>query len=863
MSTPARPDGADRPGAPSLAAALRGDGPRRRRRAPETPSLAVRLRPDRDVLVDTGFSLVLVVIALVGLRTGFLGPEWMLAAGAGLVLGLLVAYVASRLAWPAVLTLGVLAVVYFLFGGPFAVRGDLLGGILPSGRTLTDLAVWSVAGWKRWLTLLPPVDARGPVLALPFLAGLLGAALTLGVARRWRAVPVTAVVPVLLLAGSIWLGTREAAAVLVQGLGFAVVLIAWLVVRAQRSRAPMQNGAGHRARLVTGGGLVAVAVLLGLLLSPALPGTSTVAERDVVRASLVPPLDVSQFPSPLPGFRRYTEPNDAKLYDKPVLTVSGLPAGSTVRFATLDSYDGLVWGAADRTAEGAPFQQVGSRISQPSGGRSVTVRVSIPDGGYRSFWVPTVGAPTGLRFTGPRATALADQLWVNQGTDTAVDPAGLLPGDTYEMTAVLPDPAPTALPAELDVASGASPAVDVDFLDSRIDAWTSRVDGDAWAKLRAFAGQMRTEGTYTDGGSRTSFEKVYLPGHGISRISRFVASTKLAGNDEQYAATLALVAQRLGIPARVVMGATPPPDGTIRGKDVHAWVEVQRAGGSWFPLAASTFVPDRDKTPSEQQLKTEEQKVGAQVPPPAGISPPSLLQGPDQAQNATDVPKRKKNPFDVTAWPLWLQVLAALVLLAALAVGYVLLMRWLKARRRHRHASTGPVPARASWVWRDLLVEARSLGVTAPRRSTRREQAVVLDTALVHAADAAARRAVEAEESATDEPAGRWASLRALPDRLRPQGELEVVPTAEVAAGADALVFGPGDGDPERVVALEEVAARARASMRAGVPAWVRWRSDADPRPLLARPEGARRAPSAGRLRLPELRRRRSGASPA
>ena len=168
---------------------------------------------------------------------------------------------------------------------------------------------------------------------------------------------------------------------------------------------------------------------------------------------------------------------------------------------------------------------------------------------------------------------------------------------------------------------------------------------------------MRTEGTYTDGGTPNSFEKVYLPGHAARPAGRFVNSTKLAGNDEQYAATLALAGQRLGIPSRVVMGAEPEPSGEVRGRDVHAWVEVQLDDGSWFPLRASTFVPSRDKTPSEQQLKSEEQKVGAQVPPPAGVNPPSLLQGPDQAQNATDIAKRKKSPFDVGAWPWWLKVL--------------------------------------------------------------------------------------------------------------------------------------------------------------------------------------------------------------
>ena len=113
-----------------------------------------------------------------------------------------------------------------------------------------------------------------------------------------------------------------------------------------------------------------------------------------------------------------------------------------------------------------------------------------------------------------------------------------------------------------------------------------------------------------------------------------------------------------------------------------------------------------------------------------------MLQGPDQAQNATDIAKRKKSPFDVGAWPWWLKLLVlGIVLPLLLLAGYLLLVRWLKARRRMRHASTRAVPARAAWVWRDLAAQARSLGVRVPRRATRREQAVIIDAALAAVAD--------------------------------------------------------------------------------------------------------------------------------
>lgn len=220
-----------------------------------------------------------------------------------------------------------------------------------------------------------------------------------------------------------------------------------------------------------------------------------------------------------------------------------------------------------------------------------------------------------------------------------------------------------------------------------------------------------------------------------------------------------------------------------------------------------------------------------------------MLQGPDQAQNATDVTKRRKNPFDVTAWPLWLQVLAGLVLLALLVAFYVLALRRLKGRRRRAHAMTGPVPTRAAWVWRDLVAEAHSLGVAVPRGVTRREQAADIDAAV--AASLAARTPAEGAQPPPVPPVATG----------RPG-----VAASEVAAMVDAVVFGPGEGDPERTAALHIESEAARATMRAGVGRWTRLRSDADPRPYLVRAETrGRRGRWWRRLRLPAPARRGAG----
>ena len=770
----------------------------------------------KDWLVDLVFATALVAIALVGFRTGFLGWQWVAAAAAGVVWGLAVAWYAARRHWPVLLTAAVLVAIYFLLGGPFAVRDKLIGGVLPSLTTLTDLASAAVTGWKRWLTLLPPVDARGPLVALPWLTGLAGGALTYGIARRWSSAPVVAIAPIGLLVGSIALGTMQPAAKLIQGVLFTLVLVLWIVARSARNRASMQNGAGRSARLATGVGLLAVTALAATFLGPHLPGAQETKVRQVVRTQLVPPYDVAQFASPLAGFRRYTEPNPAALYDQTVLTVTGLPAGTPVRFANLDRYDGLVWGAADRTSDGIPFQQVGSRIAPRVSGTTVEATVTVPDGGYVGNWLPTVGSPTAISFEGPRKEALADQLWLNTGTDTAVVPAGLRGGESYRMSAILPQAAPLAeLPKELDVAGGASAPQDTTFLDAKVDAWTANA-GNTWEKFTAVAKYMASNGAYTDGGTPNSIEKVYLPGHGLARLSRFVGSSQLAGNDEQYAATLALVGQRLGIPSRVVMGATPEGDGAIKGKDVHAWVEIQRGDGQWVGLLPSTFMPDRNKKPNEQQLKTEEQKVGAQVPPPAGTNPPSVLQGPDQAQNATDLTKKKKSPFDPSNWPLWVQILVLglvlpiLVLLAVYAV-----IRWLKARRRRRHATRGDADARVAWVWRDLVTDARTMGLAVPaKRATRLEQAAAFP-----------------------------ASIGA----------------AGIATSANAHTFGP---DAVADTAGAELLTRAdevRKELRSGLGRWRRVRSDISLRPFLDR--RPRPVGQAGRRRLTLPRARKTATS--
>ena len=95
----------------------------------------------------------------------------------------------------------------------------------------------------------------------------------------------------------------------------------------------------------------------------------------------------------------------------------------------------------------------------------------------------------------------------------------------------------------------------------------------------------------------------------------------MVGNDEQYAAVMALLAGEVGVPARVVLGAVVPDDGVVTGKDVQAWVELRAADGSWRTLRTEKFMSN--EPPAEQLPETNTPMSGTVVPPPAPIPPPS------------------------------------------------------------------------------------------------------------------------------------------------------------------------------------------------------------------------------------------------
>lgn len=726
---------------------------------------AVTGLPGRQDLVDAGFVLLTGAIAVWGFRTTFDSVQFLWAGIAGLVIGIVVAHLATALRahW---LVLALAAVVaFFLFGGAIALRTDTIAGLLPTGHSVLTQAVVSATGWKDMLTTLPPVDGSGQFLVIPYLLALLAGVLGMALARRSTRPGAPALVAVTLFAVVVLLGTTSAPAVLLHGLALTAVLFLWTALRRRRMLRIVGTGSRIRSQVLIGAALVVAATAgawgIGILAPPSSAG------RVVLRNYVEPPFDVSAFPSPLVGFRTYTKGNAKTVWNLPLLTVGGLSAGDRIRFAVLDDYSGYVWGAANpQSGVSAGFRKVGSVIDAPSyaAGAARTVTITV-DAGYAGLadvnaWVPSLGYASDLTFQGQRAGSLADSLRYDTDTGQALVTARLATGDTVVSTQ---EPV-TLVPSQgFQPATGAdiSP-VGVTLVQPYLTKWAAG-KSTPWTQVQAAATHLRSAGAYSDGSA--SGQAYYLPGHSLARLATFLKAPQPVGDDEQYAAAFALMADAAGVPARVVLGAVVPASGPVEGKDVHAWVEVRGADGDWYAVPDSMFMPDPNQHPHQTTQPPTPATSAADIPPPNTQLPPAALDSaPQVTANATVKPPSLLG-IPVPTW------LIAVLRWASLPVGLLVLVIVLLAAargiRRRGRRSHGRPERRLAQGWLDLVDHARDLGTRVPVGLTRVEQA-----RLVGRPDLAAHadRAVFGPSETTPEAVGAfWQAVRSARKDLSAQ----------------------------------------------------------------------------------------------
>jgi hypothetical protein len=612
-----------------------------------------------------------------------------------------------------------------------------------------------VTGWKELLTTLPPLPGDSPQVVLVYLLALLAGTAGFSVARRSRSAWTAIVVPGLLLVGSILLGTYEPAALLPQGLGFAGLGFGWMAIRAQRRRRLVGTGSASVTRVGLGAAVLALALGGAVFLGPVLAGGDA-PNRLVLRSFVAPPVELPSYTSPLVGFPKYSskDPARKRYYDTELLHVVSDSPVNRLRIAVLDDYSGTAWNAlaGGSGTVSTAFQRIGSRVPDPPTGTLVHATVTVADA-YAKVpelgpWVPSTGRAARIAFLGDNAAGHQRSLRYNLTTGQALVADSLRPGDSVEFSdAAQQDIGPG------DLESGGSPLLgeaEYGFMGDYLGKLVTRSDASAGDQLREAMSRLQ-QGYYSDGTAAS--EAQYHSGHDQLRLVVFLGGDQLVGSDEQYAATLGLVAAQLGFPSRVVFGANVPSDGVVKGQDVTAWVEIQTADGSWRTIPPDQFIPDRNRTPDKippQQFKDASATV---VPPPNPVRPPGSFDSWFELEQSLAT----GNPFLDQLLQILLAVLrwaGPPLLLIGLVVGGI---TTAKAVRRRRRRLRGPATTRIAGGWREAVDQARDLGHVVPLAATRQEQTLAVGLAELNELSTAADRAIFGPgEPVADDAAAYW-----------------------------------------------------------------------------------------------------------
>ncbi|MGI9824003.1 transglutaminase domain-containing protein [Agromyces sp. Marseille-Q5079] len=686
-------------------------------------------RIPRTAVSDLIVLAVLSLLAIAGYETSFGDLDFLLAAAAGLVIGTLVAVVGTMLRLGVLTTVLLGLAAYFVLGTPFTMPGSALFVVLPSLTSLAGLALGAVYGWADIVTIGTPVEAPYYVAVVPYFAAwavsLAGSMLVLRWLPRRRTVLRSAVIligPVLLFISGILLGTDEAFFAGVRGVAFAVIALVWLAWRRTADVETDETGARRlrsqklRGSAIVVAGAVAIGAVAGIAVAPVAP------DRFVLRDQIVPPFDPLEFPSPLAGFRNYTK----DLAEEPLFTVTGLQPGDTIRLASMNSYTGRLWnvaGPGDSDDDGG-YAITGPTLPQPplatlESARSIEIDIE----SYDDVWLPTIGYGSDLQLEDADSAARTGDLRYNAAAGTAVLTSGVGEGASYRLDArVQAEPSDEAL-ADVPIAMVELPPVE--NVPDVVTAKGEEYAGDAATpieQLRNIERGLKTNGFLSHG--LASDAVASRAGHGADRLIELFTRSSMVGDEEQYAAAMALMARQMGYPARVVMGFAPEigedqDSVEVLGDDVTAWVEVPFEGVGWVSFRPT---PDEVDVPQEQTPKPKSEPQPQVRQPPRAEAVEDDLLSTVEIDDTDD--EDKDRDFRIPGW-VWvatasLGIPLAIVFLPMLFVGLA------KSRRRRKRRSR-PNEVAAAAAWDELVDRYAELGFEPPDRSSRLQTARALE----------------------------------------------------------------------------------------------------------------------------------------
>ena len=739
---------------------------------------------------------------------------WLTVGAVACLAGLLIAMLPHRSIATALLQPLLLIAGQFLLGPIFALNGTTLAHVLPTWATLTQGWSATFGAFKTLAAIDPPLGQEaGGLMALwtlmlwtCYLAVLLarhGLGRNLGRPAHPAAV-LAATLPILAtMIVSAALGTSRGLYPALTGGILWLLLLIWSA-----------SGLGLLRLQGLASTLLTLALAAGMIFSAGILPAPT---RQVIRDHYQPPMDPYQFTSPLSDYRAYIK----RHRDDTLVTVRNLPAGTPVRMAVMDRYDGKVWNLSDSSGAGAAdYRRIGAQIHTErqqektkdgeQTGQPFTATFLIREG-FDHAWLPSAGQVGGID---PDQDLQRKDLYFNKATDTALTDQALQAGASYTVHGVAQNRPATRRIADSDPGDAQVPPLS-DAPESLPKAAASMTSMQVRGGARALAIEERLhkEGWFSHG---LAGDYPSPSGHGDYRINQLLQGQAMVGDSEQYASAMALLARQMGLPSRVVLGFLPKnhdgsisrartrtqADGSTRidltGRDAQAWVEVNLKGLGWipfYPTPPETKTPDKslDPTPPDPRSLVRQ-------PPPPLADPPHddhTIQGRTTVGGQEASPQsppsfwKQHGPLitKATLWtmPVWLPALPILLLLG------------IKARLRRRAQSTGDPKTRIRAGWRQISNLGRQTGLSL--EGTRSEQAALIAQTLL-----------------TDPPGSSSAGLRGDLDRLRSM--------------ADQASFDRHPSDEQEAEDCWQLVDKLQSAILASLPRTRRWRTLLSPRHL-------------------------------
>jgi transglutaminase-like putative cysteine protease len=727
----------------------------------------------RSIAVNTAFFVALMALAAAAFWPVYQSDRLVVLAAVTIPFGCALAVVGAVFRWPSPVVFGATIASYFLLGVPLAVPAQAtISGFAPSLGGLGELSVATALSWKQLLTVDLPVGAYQALLVPAFILILCGTVLGLSLVLRIRAGAIGVLAPVGVFVGAIVLGSADQRPLLPLGFAFLLVALLWMLWRARSRRRsarallgdqlaaePRRTGAGARGPLVRpvliGIAVLALAVVAGTTGAAYLAPANA---RQVLRTGVERPFDPRNYASPLASFRKYWEEPTA---EQELFSVTGAPAGSRIRLATLDSYDGIVFsvGSDAVSSESGAFARVPSSVEQELSPGSTEVSVAVEVKDYSGVWLPTVGNLESIQFGGERASELSDAFFFNRNSSTAAVLGGIASGDSYTIRTVVP-----AVPSDAQLAAGKpgsdpvpAPLNVPDEVESFVSSATAGADSPG-TRLLAIVEALRSDGYLSHGLSDD--EPFSRSGHSADRIAQLLTDSPMVGDGEQYAVAAALMADQLGFPSRVVLGFLPKAGGgPVVGSDVQAWIEVDYAGLGWVPIDVT---PDYRDIPVRKPDETQQvAKPEVVVPPPPAADDEAIEpHRPDAAEDQQNKPDTDWALF----WSIARGVGIGLVIAAVVLAPFLTILVAKFGRRRRRKRAPDPV-RRIAGAWDDVVDTATDYGYRIPVGATRVEVAELVDKDAVLVLAQTADEAVFGRDRMSEAVADRyWQQFDALRD---------------------------------------------------------------------------------------------------